>query len=532
MQTEFKLFDLFPKGQFADGVKMSGKLSGREQTVTNDQLGGFMEIMGAMLDLERDQPEMPLDDLETMAESVFPIAADQEERGPAELIEMLWALSDAVGPQQQQSEGEQPEDQFMDLARALISDHTTSESLDESGADENFKEKWSAIFNQLRTNIEQGQTSQPETAAEPADQAAVQNTVFMPNKMSGGIDQKEAAGGALLEIESELPEQDESGSKISKSFVATLRRQSMQNRENASPITEDQQPQADMKSALNEKQDIPVKVEKEIRAAERFDLNDRSSKHADSIFGQTLQKSLETDQGLNQKEHLKAEGEALLSQAVKSSPELSEGFDTQDQLSSDDEAFSGKTFQRASAALGSQTGELSRANVQNDMNGIESAAVKDASMLAKEEKSDIIRQIVQRMSMNTQSGQSKMVIRLKPEFLGNVHMQVLTENHQVTVRMMADSPAVKEIVEQNLQSLKLDLQHHGLEIQKFDVFVGNDNQGWKNEQQQAGFGQAFRQRQQRIHGGKARTEDNSILSADKAQHQVTSKESSEIDYFA
>jgi flagellar hook-length control protein FliK len=147
-------------------------------------------------------------------------------------------------------------------------------------------------------------------------------------------------------------------------------------------------------------------------------------------------------------------------------------------------------------------------------------------------QSDVIRQIVQRISMHTQGGQSKMVIHLKPEYLGNVHMQVLTENHQVTVRMMADSIGVKEIVEQNLQHLRAEMQHHGLEIQKFDVFVANDDGGWKSGQEQAGFRESLRQRKQRFDGGKAKVSGAKSISDVGLRKTDNPKNLNEIDYFA
>jgi flagellar hook-length control protein FliK len=157
---------------------------------------------------------------------------------------------------------------------------------------------------------------------------------------------------------------------------------------------------------------------------------------------------------------------------------------------------------------------------------------KDVLPQDKTLQSDVIRQIVQRMSMHSRGGQSKMVIHLKPEYLGNVHMQVLTENHQVTVRMMADSVGVKEIVEQNLQHLRAEMLHHGLEIQKFDVFVANDNQGWKNDQEQAGFRESMRHRKQRFGSGK--TKLNGAESASNVGPLKTygQKDINEIDYFA
>lgn len=110
-------------------------------------------------------------------------------------------------------------------------------------------------------------------------------------------------------------------------------------------------------------------------------------------------------------------------------------------------------------------------------------------------QTDVIRQIVARMTLRGDSGRPEMQIKLKPEFLGDLRLHITTENQHVMVRITADSPAVKEMIEQNLQFLKSELQQHGLQIDKFDVFVGQENEAWKHRQQQNGSHDARRGRQ-------------------------------------
>jgi flagellar hook-length control protein FliK len=110
-------------------------------------------------------------------------------------------------------------------------------------------------------------------------------------------------------------------------------------------------------------------------------------------------------------------------------------------------------------------------------------------------QSDVIRQIVQRMTLHSRGNQSTMTIHLKPEFLGQVQMEVSTEHQQVTVRMATESMAVKHMVEQGLQHLKSELQQQGLHVHKFDVFVANDNESPRQGQDWSGFRQNLKRRQ-------------------------------------
>jgi flagellar hook-length control protein FliK len=130
----------------------------------------------------------------------------------------------------------------------------------------------------------------------------------------------------------------------------------------------------------------------------------------------------------------------------------------------------------------------SRLNETRPVQHLKEAAETPAA--PKEMQTDVIRQIVQRMTLRNDGRNTSMQIKLKPEFLGNLHMEVVSENQQVTVRMTAENQAVKGIIEQNLHVLKNELQQHGLQIQKFDVFVSQDNDAWRNGQQQTAFRQA------------------------------------------
>lgn len=148
------------------------------------------------------------------------------------------------------------------------------------------------------------------------------------------------------------------------------------------------------------------------------------------------------------------------------------------------------------------------------------------------EQNDLIRQIVQRMTLKSSRLQSQMNVKLKPEFLGNIRMQITSDNQQVAVRMVADSGVVKEMIEQNLQYLKAELQQHGLEIDKFDVSVGGDSDNLRQEQQ-AQWRQRSRQK------GGAFKENNNDTSDSKDQEPAEQKHAhrkvvndSAIDYFA
>ncbi len=160
---------------------------------------------------------------------------------------------------------------------------------------------------------------------------------------------------------------------------------------------------------------------------------------------------------------------------------------------------------------------------------------QQAASLPRDMSSDVIRQIVQKMTLRSHGQQSRMQIKLKPEFLGDIRMQIITQNQHVMVRMTADSHAVKEIIEQNMHQLKTDLQQHGLHIDKFEVLVGQDDSGWRNHSHQPAYQQARQGRSLRM-SQTDRSQADGNTGPDRIAMDAVQKgkgqQLTEIDYFA
>ncbi len=104
-------------------------------------------------------------------------------------------------------------------------------------------------------------------------------------------------------------------------------------------------------------------------------------------------------------------------------------------------------------------------------------------------------QIVRKAAVYMRNGQHEARIELRPEFLGHVRMQVTTENHQVTVKILTEFGFVKEMVENNIHQLKAELQQQGLQVDKLEVAVSNDSDENKHSHGKSG------QAKTRQHGG-------------------------------
>jgi flagellar hook-length control protein FliK len=123
---------------------------------------------------------------------------------------------------------------------------------------------------------------------------------------------------------------------------------------------------------------------------------------------------------------------------------------------------------------------------QNSEKIVETASSpKEAEAGQRELRTPTMEQIVRRAVVLGRDGQHEARIDLKPEFLGHVRMQIITENQQVTVKILTEFGFVKDMIENNIHQLKADLQQQGLSVDKVDVAVSRDADGNKHSQENA-----------------------------------------------
>lgn len=104
-----------------------------------------------------------------------------------------------------------------------------------------------------------------------------------------------------------------------------------------------------------------------------------------------------------------------------------------------------------------------------------------------QETIDIIEQVAEQVDVTVMEDKSEMVIKLKPDHLGKVTMQISVENGNVTAKFLAESQRVKEILEANFQDLKDMLNKQGMSVQNLSVSVGNDRQNQEFESRRQGL---------------------------------------------
>ncbi|MDY6880740.1 MAG: flagellar hook-length control protein FliK [Thermodesulfobacteriota bacterium] len=102
-------------------------------------------------------------------------------------------------------------------------------------------------------------------------------------------------------------------------------------------------------------------------------------------------------------------------------------------------------------------------------------STKEGQQLQKPLEARVLTQIVEKAVLNLKESQSAIKINLKPEILGHLKMQISTNDNQVMLRILTETPLVKQIIESNINQLKGTLQTFGLEIDECNVSVAHDS---------------------------------------------------------
>jgi flagellar hook-length control protein FliK len=166
---------------------------------------------------------------------------------------------------------------------------------------------------------------------------------------------------------------------------------------------------------------------------------------------------------------------------------------------------------------------------QNEIKTPETKLVTpETEMLQKEFRNQTVNQIVQKAVLHLKHGQSEVRLDLKPDFLGHIRMQIITESQQVTVRILTEYPLVKELIENNLSQLKSELQNHGLEIDELEVSVDRDADQRAHDRYKATQSKVLERSDDRDQTADGTAED----AAAQEPRLIQDDENTRIDYFA
>ncbi len=106
---------------------------------------------------------------------------------------------------------------------------------------------------------------------------------------------------------------------------------------------------------------------------------------------------------------------------------------------------------------------------------------------------DIQTQIVEKAKLIKTNEDTQMVIKLKPEHLGDLTLKVTVENGVVSASFHSENAQVRTMLESSLMQLKQELSNQGIKVDNVSVYAGlgdlmsNGQEGQYNQQQSSKF---------------------------------------------
>ncbi|WP_228116285.1 flagellar hook-length control protein FliK [Fictibacillus phosphorivorans] len=118
--------------------------------------------------------------------------------------------------------------------------------------------------------------------------------------------------------------------------------------------------------------------------------------------------------------------------------------------------------------------------VQSPLSPIEQWTLKVPVTGGEGQKEQFVREVQQIISRGklfvTESGFTKMQIRLTPEHLGNIEIQLIQKHGEITAKIIASSQGAKDALDSQLTQLKQAFTSQDIDFEKIDVFLNGDEQ--------------------------------------------------------
>ncbi len=118
-------------------------------------------------------------------------------------------------------------------------------------------------------------------------------------------------------------------------------------------------------------------------------------------------------------------------------------------------------------------------------------------MADKEKVQGVLDQVLSKLRVMTAKGKERITLQLYPENLGKLRMHLSIQNHRVVAEIMTDTQVARDLLSNNVHTLKEALADQGLRLEKFEIHL-------QQEALENGFahsGQAFRESSEQEENG-------------------------------
>ena len=88
---------------------------------------------------------------------------------------------------------------------------------------------------------------------------------------------------------------------------------------------------------------------------------------------------------------------------------------------------------------------------------------------------NIMEQIFKKIRITTHGDRSEIKLSLNPPELGNIKIHFMEEHDEIEAKIYVENAEVKAAIENNAHRLKESVAANGVEIQKLEVYIQNDD---------------------------------------------------------
>jgi flagellar hook-length control protein FliK len=126
------------------------------------------------------------------------------------------------------------------------------------------------------------------------------------------------------------------------------------------------------------------------------------------------------------------------------------------------------------------------------------ASVEIPSGAAPTLPAENVERLVQTMHVNVKAGVMEATVKLRPEYLGEVTIQLRVDGSNVTAVVQTDAPGVRQWLESQEQTIRNGLAAHGLDLERLIVNPDGERQQQAHDETEANESRrrAYRRRQQ------------------------------------
>ena len=118
-----------------------------------------------------------------------------------------------------------------------------------------------------------------------------------------------------------------------------------------------------------------------------------------------------------------------------------------------------------------QSNQQIQANLDQALNNVSNSNIDMTSFAGNITEADIIRQIIDQIKVNVGSKVQSMEVQLNPENLGKVYVNVEAKDGVMQAKIVAETEAAKNAIENNLAVLKENFSNNEIKVEAIEVMV-------------------------------------------------------------